>query len=154
MPTALHAPLTRRLEEAIASILKPLPDLVNVTVKAGIEDGVIEAPYVVVNASRERERIYNSGVYECGVRIHLKTTRGSGPRCTRDEDLLAYDSAIEAVLWGQSPSELAAQITEATDFFQCDAVLALASEPTTFDENRREIVYTFTALCMGLLNTD
>jgi len=152
--TAPKAQLTRRLEEAIVSLLRPLPALVGVTVKAGTEDGQIEAPYVVVNASRERERIYNSGVYECGVRIHLKTTRGKGPRCTNDDTLLKYDCAIESILWGQSPEAIAAAITASSNFIQCDAVTSLASDPVAFDETRREIIYTFTALCMGLLDTD
>lgn len=151
MPNLADSPsLTARLEDAVSGLLLVDPVLVGITVKTGIEDGDIETPYIVINASRSGERIYNSGVIDCSVRIHLKTTMGNGPKATDDEGLLALDAGLESVLFSVSPVALAAQITSGADYLQCYAVTNLASEATTFDSTRREIAYTFNALCIGL----
>jgi len=151
MPTLAESPsLTARLEDAVAGLLLANPVIAAITVKTGTEDGEIETPYIVVNSNRNGERIYNSGVNDCGVRIQLKTTMGNGPKATDDAGLLALDAAVESVIWGGSPVALAAAITSGADYLKCYAVTNLASEATTFDATRREIAYTFNAVCIGL----
>jgi hypothetical protein len=154
MPTiAEHPSLTVRLEAAVASLLADSSGLGDISVRTGTEDGSIGTPYIVVNAHRIGERIHNSGVYDCEVRIHLKTTMGNGPKATDDATLLALDAAIEAVVFGDSPRQLAADITTEADFLRCDAVLSPRSEPTVFDDTRREITYSFTAVCIHIPDT-
>ena len=151
MPTLAESPsLTARLEDAVASLLRADSTLAGISVVTGSQSEGIATPFIVVNANRTGERIYNSGVYDCAVTVGLKTTCGNGPKATDDETLLEYDAAIEGVLWTDSPVALGASITAAAEYLHCYAVTGLASTATAFDDTRREISYTFNAMCAGL----
>lgn len=151
MPTLAESPsLTRRLEDAVAAVFGAVAGLAGLPIKAGISDGEIATPYMVINASRSGERIHASGVYDFDVTAILKTTAGDGPKATDDATLLAYDAAMEEALFGPSVQGLAAAITAAGEYLRCDAVMSPGSEPTAFDDTRREITYSFSAVCLAL----
>lgn len=144
MPLANEPNLMRRIENAVIVLIGAITALNGVAKRAGVDDDTVATPYITVNANRQGEVIHNSGVQEVALTIHLKTTIGNGTKATDDEAFLAYDAAIESVIWGGSTRALAAAITGAGEYLQIYAVRNPASQPAAFDDARREIIYTLT----------
>ena len=148
MPTLAESPaLNIRLQSAVVSILSGIDALADVTITEAVTDDSIATPFISVSSSRARERIYNSGVYEFDVGIHLKTTMGDGPKALSDSDFVAVDAGIEEAIWGESAIDLAAAINSNGSFIKCFSTIGHRSEPVAFDETKREILYSFTAIC-------
>lgn len=151
MPALIAEPtLTRRLEQAVVTLLSAVDGLGAVTIKEGVTDGTIETPYISVVANRDGERVRDSGSYDCTVHIQLFTTAGEGPKASTDAELLEYDAAIEELLFEQDMGDLADIITANAQDTRIDAVFGPTSEATEFSAVQRNITYQFSCVAMRL----
>jgi len=151
MTTLIEEPtVARRLEKAVATMLRSITDLGAVTINEGVIDGPVESPYISVVANRDGERVRGSGAYDFTVSIHLHTTAGEGPKASTDAELCKYDAGIEEALFEVSVSDLADVITANAQDVRVDAVFGPTSEATTFNQQQRNITYQFSCVAMRL----
>jgi hypothetical protein len=128
--------LRRRIEEAVIRLLKENAALESMTITHAQTDSVKQSPCIVVSATVGNQVIPQSGVHSCQIGITLYTT----VKRTSDDELIQWDSAIEEVLFRDSPRLLAAKLSSRADTAHCYAVSDRTSEPA-FSDKERSVEY-------------
>jgi hypothetical protein len=151
MPTLAESPsLQARITDAVVSLLSAITALDSVTIRAADSSDAMQTPYIVVETVRTGEAIHNSGVAILDCTIKLNTTAHEGANATTDAELLAYDAAIEELLFKNSMATLAGTITAAANYATVYTCFDAGSQATEFSESKRNIQYQFTAHAIGL----
>ena len=151
MPTLAESPaLDKRIAQAVVSLLSAIAGLSGVAVRLAEDSDAVSTPYISVAAHKAGEAIANSGVHIIEIEIRLNTTVHAGDNSTDDETLLQYDAALEEFCIGGSMFALATAIENDADFVKVYNCQDPQSEATDFDEEKRNIAYTFQAHAIGL----